>query len=98
MKIGVPKEVHDGEMRVATTPEVATQLQKLGFAVSIESGAGAGSSFDDEAYRKAGVTVVSDARALWTDSDIILKVRPPEHHPQLNVDETSLLREGQVLI
>jgi len=98
MKIGVPREIHDGEMRVATTPEVATQLQKLGFAVSIESGAGAGSNFDDEAYRRAGATVVADTRALWADSDIILKVRPPAHHPQLNADETTLLREGQVLI
>jgi NAD(P) transhydrogenase subunit alpha len=45
-----------------------------------------------------GATVVADTRALWADSDIILKVRPPAHHPQLNADETTLLREGQVLI
>ena len=53
MRIGVPREIHSGEMRVATTPDVVTQLQKLGFTVSVESGAGAGASFDDEAYRKA---------------------------------------------
>jgi NAD(P) transhydrogenase subunit alpha len=98
MRIGVPREIHDGEMRVATTPEVATQLQKLGFTVSVESGAGAPASFEDEAYRKAGVAVVSDVRELWSSSDILLKVRPPAHHPQLNVDEVDLLREGQVLI
>jgi NAD(P) transhydrogenase subunit alpha len=98
MRIGVPRETHPGETRVATTPEVASQLQKLGFSVSVEAGAGAGASFDDEAFRRAGATVVDDARTLWTTSDIILKVRPPEHNARLNADEVDLLREGQVLI
>jgi len=98
MRIGVPGEIHDGEMRVATTPEVATQLQKLGFAVSVEAGAGAGSNFGDEAFRAAGVTIVTDTRALWAESDIILKVRPPAHHPRLGVDEVDLLHDGQVLV
>ena len=47
MRIGIPKEVHDGEKRVATTPDVTKQLIKLGFEVSVESGAGAGSNFSD---------------------------------------------------
>jgi NAD(P) transhydrogenase subunit alpha len=98
MRIGVPGEIHDGEMRVATTPEVATQLQKLGFAISVEAGAGAGSNFGDEAFRAAGVTIVTDTRALWAESDIILKVRPPAHHPRLGVDEIDLLHDGQVLV
>ena len=98
MRIGVPREVHDGEMRVATTPDVVPQLIKLGFAVAVESGAGAGASFDDEAYRKAGATVEAGTRALWESSDIILKVRPPDRHPGLNVHEVDLLLEGQVLI
>ena len=102
MRIGVPKETHPGETRIATTPDVAVQLQKLGFTVSLESGAGAGASFDDEAFRRAGVTVVDDTRTLWSTSDIILKVRPPARHPQLNPqlshDEIDLLHEGQVLI
>ncbi|HEX5070890.1 MAG TPA: Re/Si-specific NAD(P)(+) transhydrogenase subunit alpha [Vicinamibacterales bacterium] len=98
MRIGVPTEIHEGEMRVATTPEVAAQLQKLGFAVSVEAGAGAGSNFSDDAFRAAGATVVADTRALWAESDIILKVRPPARHPRLGVDETDWLREGQVLI
>ena len=41
MKIGIPREIHEEERRVATTPEVAAQLQKLGFSVAIEAGAGA---------------------------------------------------------
>ena len=98
MKIGVPKEIHDGEMRVATSPDVATQLQKLGFTVAIEAGAGRTANFEDEAYRQAGVTVLGDAASVWSSSDIILKVRAPERHPALNVDEVDLLRPGQMLI
>ncbi len=98
MRIGVPREIHPGEMRVATTPDVVTQLHKLGFTVSVESGAGAGASFDDEAYRKVGATVTNDVRELWASSDIVLKVRAPETHPDLGVNELDLAHEGQVLI
>jgi len=98
MRIGVPREIHEGDRRVATTPDVAAQLQKLGFAVAIEAGAGMAAAFDDAAYRAAGVTVVDDTRQLWSSSDIILKVRPPERHPVLNQDEVDLLRQGQTLI
>ncbi len=97
MKIGVPKEVHEGERRVATTPQVAQQLQKLGFTVAIESGAGAAANYTDDAYREAGVEIVKDARLLWAESDIVLKVRPPETHP-LCGDEVALMREGGNLI
>ena len=53
MRIGIPKEVHAGEKRVATTPEAASQLAKLGFDVAVEAGAGTAASFDDDAYREA---------------------------------------------
>ena len=49
MKIGVPKEVHAGEQRVALTPETAGRIQKLGFDISNESGAGATAQFSDAA-------------------------------------------------
>ena len=98
MKIGVPREVHAGEKRVATTPEAAVQLQKLGFSVAVESGAGEAAKFSDDAYREAGVEIISDARKLWSSCDIILKVRAPERHPDLGVDEVELLRAGQTLI
>jgi len=98
MKIGIPREVHDGEKRVATTPDVATQLQKLGFSVAIESGAGDSANFADSKYAEVGVEIVSDTRELWSGSDIIMKVRGPERHPTLNVDELDLLHEGQILI
>ena len=99
MKIGIPKEVHDGEKRVATTPEVASQLiKKLGFEVAIQSGAGAAANFSDAAYSEVGVTVVEDARKIWSDSDIILKVRAPEFNPDLKTEEVDLLHEGQMII
>ncbi len=89
MKIGVPKEIHDGERRVATTPDVVAQLQKLGFSVAVESGAGALASFSDDAYRAAGATVVADTRELWSSSDIVMKVRPPEAHTRLGVTKST---------
>ena len=98
MKIGVPKEIHEGERRVATTPEVAERLKKLGFSVCIEAGAGQSANYLDDAYREAGVEIVGDAKTLWAESDIVMKVRAPETHPELCVDEVELLREGGTLI
>lgn len=98
MKIGIPKEIHEGEKRVATTPEAAEQIIKLGFSVAIESGAGLGADLSDEIYREAGVEVINDVKTLWQQSDIIMKVRAPERHPELAIDETELLPEGRHLI
>ena len=98
MKIGIPKEIHDGEKRVATTPDVAKHLIKLGFEVLVESSAGEGSHFSDIAYTDAGVTVVEGAKEIWEGSDIIFKVRPPEFNSSLNSEEVDLLHEKQVII
>lgn len=98
MRIGIPREIHEGEKRVASTPEVAAQLKLLGFDVALEGGAGKQARFSDDAYREAGVEIISSARELWAHSDIILKVRPPEIHPELGIDETELLRPGRLLI
>ncbi|MDD9746848.1 NAD(P)(+) transhydrogenase (Re/Si-specific) subunit alpha, partial [Marinovum sp. PR37] len=77
MKIGTPKEIFEGEARVAMTPDSARQLQKLGYDCLIEAGAGAKAGFSDDLYREAGVTVVDGAEALWSQADIIAKVRQP---------------------
>lgn len=92
MKIGVPREIHAGERRVATTPEVASQLIKMGFSVAVEQAAGAAASYSDEAFAAAGCEVIATARELWSQSDLILKVRAPEG------GEESLLRADQTLI
>ena len=81
MKIGVPIEVHTGEKRVATTPEVIKFLQKLGYTVAVESGAGVKANFSDSAYQESGAEIISDTKTLWESSEIILKVRAPEDHP-----------------
>ena len=98
MKIGIPKEIHEGERRVATTPDVTKQLIKLGFEVVVEAGAGAGSHFSDSAYTEAGATIAEGAKAVWDGSDIIFKVRPLEFSSELKVEEIDLLREKQILI
>jgi NAD(P) transhydrogenase subunit alpha len=78
MQIGIPTEIYANEKRVATTPEVAGWLQKLGYTVAIEAGAGEKANFSDQAYRDAGVETISDTSEVWASSDIILKVRAPE--------------------
>ncbi|MCA9484814.1 MAG: Re/Si-specific NAD(P)(+) transhydrogenase subunit alpha [Nitrospina sp.] len=98
MKIGVPREVHAGERRVATTPEVVGQLIKLGYEVLVESGAGQPANFANEAYEKAGAKVVQGAKAVWDEADIIFKVRGPEVNPDLNRNEVDLMHEGQTLV
>jgi NAD(P) transhydrogenase subunit alpha len=98
VKIGVPREVHENEARVAATPDSVTQLIKLGFAVAVESGAGERAHFADDAYRAAGAEVVTDTRALWAGSEVVLKVRAPEWHPGLGADEADLLPQGAILI
>jgi NAD(P) transhydrogenase subunit alpha len=98
MKIGIPKEIHHGEKRVATTPEAAAQIMKLGFSVSIESGAGLAADISDAAYEAVGVEIVHDVKTLWKKSDIVMKVRAPEMHPKLAMEETDLLAEGACLI
>jgi H+-translocating NAD(P) transhydrogenase subunit alpha len=90
--IGVPKETAPGEKRVATVPDVVAKLVKLGFAVAVESGAGAAANFADDTYRAAGAEVVPDAEQLWSRADIVFKVRPPTPH------EVDMLRPGATLI
>ena len=98
MKIGAPREVHPEETRVAITPDTAEQLQKLGFSVAIEAGAGKKAHFSDDAYREAGVEIVENVKDLWAQSDIVLKVNAPETHPHEAIDEIEMLREGGTLI
>ena len=92
MRIGVPVETHPGERRVATTPDVASQLIKLGFSVAVEQGAGAKASYSDDAYAAAGCDIVASRKDLWRNADLILKVRAPD------AKESKLLRSDQTLL
>ena len=90
MNIGIPKESLAGETRVACTPATVTQLQKLGFAVVVERGAGAGASLADEAYAAAGASL-ADAAEVW-QCPLIYKVNAPSDA------EVSRLSAGQTLV
>ncbi len=90
MRIGIPKEVLDGETRVAASPKTVVQLKKLGFDVAVESGAGERASFNDEQYREAGAVVVEGAE-VW-QSEMIYKVNAP------NDEEISNIKEGATLV
>ncbi|MDX2416496.1 MAG: Re/Si-specific NAD(P)(+) transhydrogenase subunit alpha [Xanthomonadales bacterium] len=91
MKIGVPKELYADERRVATTPDVATQLIKMGFEVAVESKAGAAANYSDASYEAAGCSVAGKDE-IWSNSDIVLKVRGPDD------EEAARLKSGQTLI
>ncbi|MEM8669964.1 MAG: Re/Si-specific NAD(P)(+) transhydrogenase subunit alpha [Planctomycetota bacterium] len=93
MKVGIPKEVHSGERRVAATPETAKRLiEKLGFELLVEAEAGTAASFSDQQYTEAGCTIAHDAADIWRQADVVLKVRPPES------SEIEQLRSEQTLI
>jgi H+-translocating NAD(P) transhydrogenase subunit alpha len=91
-KIGIPKEIHPGERRVAATPQTILKLKKLGFDVAVESGAGNEINASDAEYQEAGASIIADASELWSSSDVVMKVRPPEDN------EADLLRDGGWLV
>jgi len=90
MQIGVVKESMPDEARVAASPASIKNLLKLGFSVSVESGAGVAASMDDAMYQEAGAQIV-DAAAAW-QSDVVLKVNPPSE------EELGKMKSGAVLI
>jgi NAD(P) transhydrogenase subunit alpha len=92
LTIGVPREIYAGEKRVAAVPEVVEKLLKLGFAVHVESGAGAAANFGDESYQAAGARIAGSAAELMAGSDILFKVRAP------TADEIALMRPGSTLV
>lgn len=78
MRIGIPKETKEKENRVAVSPEVVKLLKGQGFDVSIESGAGLNSYFRDEDYTTAGAEILSDAKSVYQQADVVLKINAPE--------------------
>jgi len=90
MKISVPRETHPGESRAPITPAAAAKLVKLGAQVEIEAGTGLAAGFADEAYTKAGATVVTDRKALLAAGDFVLRLRKPP------LAEIALLKPGSL--
>ncbi|GJQ57953.1 MAG: Re/Si-specific NAD(P)(+) transhydrogenase subunit alpha [Candidatus Scalindua sp. AMX11] len=77
MRIGVPKEVLEGERRVAVVPRMVEQLREDSHEVHIERDAGKGSFFLNSEYEKAGALLAPHAKDLYTDVEMILKIHPP---------------------
>jgi NAD(P) transhydrogenase subunit alpha len=98
IRIGIPKEIHPGERRVAATPQTVLRLRKLGFEVLVETGAGREIDCFDGSYKEAGALIIDDVRELWASSEVVMKVRPPEQNEIVGVHEGDLLREGGWLV
>ena len=90
MRIAVPKEIREGEKRVALVPDIINKLTRLGYDVSIESGAGTHSQATDEDFKSTGASVVNGD--VLKDADVILSVSP------LTPAQMSSLKKGALTI
>jgi NAD(P) transhydrogenase subunit alpha len=92
MLIGIPKELANGENRVAIIPTDAKKLIRAGATMQIEAGLGLGSGFSDQEYIDAGVEISNDRNALLASADIILRINKP------SIDEISQMKSGCIHI
>ena len=91
LTVGVPTEVKADERRVAMTPDGVREMESHGVEVLVQSGAGLGASFADDAYRAAGAEVVATAEEVWERAGMVAKVKEPQS------EELALLRDDLVL-
>jgi alanine dehydrogenase len=89
--VGLPKEIKDNEYRVGLTPAGVRALTDAGHPVLVEKSAGEGSGFADALYQKAGAQIIESADAVWSEGEMIVKVKEPIK------SEYSRLRSGQLL-
>lgn len=97
MIIGVPKETYPGEKRVAIVPATVPSLQKSGFVVHLEQGAGLGAGFTDKMYEDEGV-VISDRKDVLDKANVILQVRMIGTGADSDAKDLKALKEGQIVI
>jgi len=98
MILGVPKEIMEGENRVAATPDTVKKYIADGFTVLVERGAGEGAYFLDSEYQEAGATMIDDPIELFKKADVILKVKEPLFNKAKNIHEVDMMHPGQYLI
>jgi alanine dehydrogenase len=91
MRVGVVTETKNNEFRVALTPSGVVELTRRGHEVLVQAGAGEGSAIADVDFKAAGAQLVSTADEVWSDADLLLKVKEPMP------DEYGYLRHGQIL-
>ncbi len=90
MRIGVPKEIVEGERRVGLVPEVARKLVGAGHEVVVQAGAGAGAMIPDGQFAGAGAAVTDDVAVVW-GSDVVVKVAPPAADEMVRLGGESVL-------
>lgn len=98
MNIGIPKEIAEGETRVAVVPSMLSVLTPDSNKILVEKGAGERALFPDEAYEKAGATIVKTPAELYGGSDVVIKFQAPQHNAEVGKHELELMREGATLI
>ena len=98
MIIGIPKEIMQGEARVAATPETVEKFSKAGITILVESGAGIKSHYYDEQYESKGAELITDPEELYRRADLILKVKEPLFNDNKGKHEVDMMHNGQYLI
>lgn len=91
MKIGLLKDIKEGEFRTILTPNEVAELINIGNELFIQSGAGLGASFDDEAYKNVGATILNSKEEIYATCDFVTKVK------EIEECEYTLLRENQII-
>ena len=92
MIVGIPKEILEGEKRVAATPQTVKDLMKCDLEVHVQASAGNASHYLDKDYEEVGAKIISDAATILTQSDLVIKVATATS------DEVELLKEGSAYI
>ncbi len=98
MHIGIPKEILEGENRVAATPETVTKYRQLGYTVHVEKDAGAGALIPDDSYAEAGALIEPDAASLYAAAEMVLKVKEPVFNTAQGQHEVDMIRRGATLV
>lgn len=96
--IGIPREIMNGESRVAAIPETVKKLVNDGARVLIETNAGLKSYFSNELYENVGAEITINVEDIYETSDLILKVKEPLFNKLLNKSEVEMMKKGQYLI
>lgn len=91
MIIGIPKDTHHEEKRVVLAPPGADSLIRMGHTMYVQSGAGEGSHFSDDDYKKVGAFIVYSLEEVYKRAELICKVSP------IAEKELELLQENQIL-
>ncbi len=91
MLIGIPKEIKNHEYRVGATPAGVKEIAKYGHEIIVESNAGSQIGFSDEQYEASGARIAADAKEVYQNAEMILKVKEPQQ------SECQMIRDGQII-